>query len=83
MNNYAIISEENIVENIIWIDEENLSIFPNVVFVGDRAVQPGDTYDGENFYRDGEKCLTPDEEQTFERLEIRAALTLLGIEEEN
>ena len=54
MNNYAIITEENIVENIVWMDEESLTIFPNAIFIGDRAVQPGDIYDGENFYRDGE-----------------------------
>lgn len=81
MNNYAIITEENIVENIVWMDEESLAIFPNAIFIGDRAVQPGDIYDGKDFYRDGEKCLTPSEEQTLERLEMRAALTLLGIEE--
>ena len=81
MNNYAIITEDNIVETVLWMNEECLTIFPNAILIGDRAVQAGDTYDGKDFYRNGEKCLTPDEVQTLERLEMRAALTLLGIEE--
>ena len=55
--NIAIIYE-GVVENIIWgyvyqLDEFSVNGREAVEY-GNRAVQIGDTYDGENFYHDGE-----------------------------
>lgn len=61
--NIAIIDREtNLVTNIIWGMIYQLDEFNNdnriAVEVGDLSVTIGDSYDGEGFYRDGEKVLT-------------------------
>lgn len=55
--NFAII-ENGIVKNTIWGNIYNASDFPNAVQIDDLAVQAGDAYDGEHFYRDGERVKT-------------------------
>lgn len=55
--NFAII-ENGIVKNTIWGNIYNASDFPNAVQIDDLAVQVGDMYDGEHFYRDGERVKT-------------------------
>lgn len=55
--NFAII-ENGIVKNTIWGSIYNASDFPNAVQIDDLAVQAGDMYDGEHFYRDGERVKT-------------------------
>ena len=52
--NYALI-EDGVVTNIIWLSYTNADDFPNAVAMGDLPVAIGDTWDGENFYRNGEK----------------------------
>ena len=42
--NYALISPEGVVENIIWLSAANQSDFPNAVCVFDRPVAIGDSY---------------------------------------
>lgn len=51
---YAIV-ENSIVTNIIWLHPANASNFPNAVPMNDYPAGIGDTYDGEYFYRDGER----------------------------
>lgn len=55
--NYALI-ENGIVTNIIWLSYTNADDFPNAVAMGDLPVAIGDTWDGENFYRNGEKVVS-------------------------
>ena len=55
--NFAII-ENGIVKNTIWGNIYNAEDFPNAVQIDDLAVQAGNTYDGEHFYRDGERVKT-------------------------
>lgn len=56
--NYAVV-ENGTVTNIIWLYPANASDFPDAVPCGDLPVAIGDTYDGENFYRGGEKVVSP------------------------
>lgn len=71
--NYALI-ENGIVTNIIWLSYTNADDFPNAVAMGDLPVAIGDTWDGEYFYRDGQRILTRNEEIQ----DMVDALTLLG-----
>lgn len=59
--NFAII-ENGIVKNTIWGNIYNASDFPNAVQIDNLAVQVGDMYDGEHFYRDGERVKTAAEQ---------------------
>ena len=61
-----------VVTNLVWIAEVNADEFPNCVRIGDRPVAIGDTYDGADFYHNGEKVLTSLEDARF-------ALELLGV----
>lgn len=71
--NYALI-EDGVVTNIIWLSYTNADDFPNAVAMGELPVAIGDTWDGERFYRNGERILT----QTEEMQDMTDALTLLG-----
>lgn len=71
--NYALI-EDGVVTNIIWLSYTNADDFPNAVAMGELPVAIGDTWDGERFYRNGERILT----QTEEMQDMADALTLLG-----
>lgn len=55
--NYAVI-ENGAVANIIWLNPANAHEFPGVVPIGDAPAGIGDTFDGECFYRDGERVRT-------------------------
>ena len=56
--NYALI-ENGVVTNIIWLYSANAADFPSAVPCGDVPVAIGDTYDGQDFYREGEKVVSP------------------------
>lgn len=60
--NYALI-ENGIVRNIIWLYPGNAADFPAAVPCGDYPVSIGDTYTDGVFYRDGERLLTPIEQE--------------------
>lgn len=66
--------ENGTVVNIEWCSDrtEDTDV---LVSVYDRPVTIGDTYDGQDFYRNGEKILTPLEEaeKKNEELEIELA----------
>lgn len=77
--NYALISN-GIVTNIIQIHESNVSKFPNAVPLNDIPAGIGDTFDGEYFYRNGEKILTEKEKLLQHILDAEQALKILGVE---
>lgn len=56
--NYALV-ENGVVTNIIWLYSANAEDFPSAVPCGDVPAAIGDTYDGEHFYREGEKVVSP------------------------
>ena len=51
--NYALLDENNIVVNIIWINPEHQDRFPNGVSMNDLQILPGDEYKDGKFYRNG------------------------------
>ena len=77
--NYAVV-ENGTVTNIIWLYPANASDFPSAVPCGDLPVAIGDTYDGEHFYRAGERVLTALEQAQKDAEDMQAALALLGVE---
>lgn len=79
--NYAIV-ENGTVTNIIWLYPGNASDFPVAVPCGDLPVAIGDTYDGEHFYRAGERLLSPLEQARKDAEDMQAALELLGVDTE-
>lgn len=76
--NYALV-ENGVVTNIIWLYPGNASDFPSSVPCGDLPVAIEDTYDGEHFYRGGERVLTPLEQARKDAEDMQAALELLGV----
>lgn len=79
--NYAVV-ENGTVTNIIWLYLANASDFPSAVPCGDLPVAIGDTYDGEHFYRGGERVLTALEQAQKDAEDMAEALELLGVETE-
>lgn len=79
--NYAFI-ENDVVTNVIWLSPSNASEFSNAVPIGDILVDIGDTYDGQNFYRDGEKVLSPVILVGLELEDAKNALKVLGVIED-
>lgn len=76
--NYALI-ENGTVTNIIWLYPANAHEFPNAVPMGQIPAGIGDTWDGEHFYRNGERVLTFSEQMQKDAEDMRSALELLGI----
>ena len=72
----AAVIENDIVTNIIVVDPDRQP-FPVVLLDNALPVQIGDTYDGADFYRDGEKVAVPEPVNTEEYIE---ALRVLGVE---
>ena len=79
--NYAIV-ENGTVMNIIWLYPGNAEDFQSAVPCGEIPVAIGDTYDGEHFYRGGERVFTPLEQAQKDAEDMQAALELLGINNE-
>ena len=80
--NYALV-ENGTVTNIIWLHPANTDDFPNAVPMGDIPAAIGDTWDGEHFYRNGERVLTAAELAAAEAQDMKEALSLLGVTEES
>lgn len=76
--NYALV-ENGVVTNLIWLYPANAAEFPNAVPMGDIPAAIGDTWDGEYFYRNGERVLTFAEQVQKDTEDMRSALELLGI----
>lgn len=76
--NYAIV-ENGTVMNIIWLYPGNAEDFQSAVPCGDLPVAIGDTWDGDHFYRDGARVLSPMEQARKDAEDMQAALELLGV----
>lgn len=76
--NYALI-ENGVVTNLIWLYPANAAEFPGAVPLGGVPAAIGDAWDGEHFYRNGERVLTFSEQVQKDAEDMRSALELLGI----
>ena len=75
---YAIITG-GVVTNVIILDPGNAGDFPDAVRCGDVPVAIGDTYDGQDFYRDGIKVVSALAKAQQEAEDMQAALAELGV----
>lgn len=71
----AAVITDGVVTNIIIIDPDRYT--GSAVQTGELPVAIGDTYDGTDFYREGEKVEMPIEEPSAEYVE---ALAIMGVE---
>lgn len=78
---YALV-ENGVVTNVMVLYPPNAAEFEGAVPCGDVPVAIGDTYDGEHFYRGGERVLTALEQAQKDVKDMQAALELLGVETE-
>ena len=77
--NYAWI-ENGVVTNLIWLYPANAAEFPHAVPLGGVPAAIGDTWDGAQFLRDGQPVLTASQQAAADAQDMRAALSLLGVE---
>lgn len=77
--NYAMV-ENGIVTNVIWLYSINAADFPSAVPCRDIPAAIGDTYDGQDFYREGARVLSPVEQARKDAEDMEAALRLLGVD---
>lgn len=75
---YAIITD-GVVTNVIILYSGNAADFPTAVPCGDVPVAIGDTWDGQDFYREGALVLSPVEQARKDAEDMQAALELLGV----
>ena len=75
---YAVI-EDGVVVNVIILYPGGAKSFPDAVPCGDVPVAIGDTYDGQDFYREGARVLSPVEQARKDAEDMQAALELLGV----
>ncbi len=75
---YAIITG-GVVTNVIILYPGNAGDFPDAVRCGDVPVAIGDTYDGQDFYRDGIKVVSALAKAQQEAEDMQAALAELGV----
>lgn len=78
---YAVI-EDGVVVNVIILYPGGAKSFPDAVPCGEVPVAIDDTWDGEHFYRGGERVLTPLEQAQKDAEDMQAALAVLGIDGE-
>ena len=76
---YALV-ENGVVTNVMVLYPPNAAEFAGAVPCGEIPVAIGDTYDGEHFYRGGERVLTAIEQAQKDAEDMQAALALLGVE---
>lgn len=76
---YALV-ENGMVVNVMVLYPPSASDFPTAVPCGEIPAAIGDTYDGEHFYRAGERVLTALEQAQKDAEDMQAALALLGVE---
>ena len=76
---YALV-ENGVVTNVMVLYPPSAAEFEGAVPCGDLPVAIGDTYDGEHFYRAGERVLTALEQAQKDAEDMQAALALLGVE---
>lgn len=78
---YALV-ENGVVTNVMVLYPPNAAEFAGAVPCGELPVAIGDTYDGEHFYRGGERVLTALEQAQKDAEDMQAALELLGVDTE-
>ena len=78
---YALV-ENGVVTNVMVLYPTSAAEFEGAVPCGELPVAIGDTYDGEHFYRGGERVLTALEQAQKDAEDMQAALELLGVETE-
>lgn len=78
---YALV-ENGVVTNVMVLYPPSAAEFEGAVPCGEIPVAIGDTYDGEHFYRAGERVLTTLEQAQKDAEDMQAALKLLGVETE-
>lgn len=78
---YALM-ENGVVTNVMVLYPPNAAEFDGAVPCGEIPAAIGDTYDGEHFYRGGERVLTALEQAQKDAEDMQAALELLGVETE-
>ena len=76
--NYALI-ENGVVTNLIWLYPANAAEFPGAVPLGGVPAAICDAWDGECFWRNGERVLTPAQRAADDARDMRDALSLLGV----
>ena len=76
---YAVI-EDGVVVNVIILYPGGTKSFPGAVPCGDVPVAIGDTWDGQDFYREGARVLSPMEQSQKDAEDMEAALRLLGVD---
>lgn len=76
---YAIITD-GVVTNVIILYPGNAGDFQTAVPCGDVPVAIGDTLDGQDFYREGARVLSPVEQARKDAEDMEAALRLLGVD---
>lgn len=75
---YALV-ENGVVTNVMVLYPPNAAEFEGAVPCGEIPAAIGDTYDGEHFYRGGERVLTALEQAQKDAEDMAAALELLGV----
>ena len=78
---YALV-ENGVVTNVMVLYPPNAAEFAGAVPCGELPVAIGDPYDGEHFYRGGERVLTALEQAQKDAEDMQSALELLGVETE-
>ena len=70
--------EDGIVTNIEWCSDrtEDTDV---LISIYDRPVAVNDIYDGQDFYHNGQKILTPMEELEKENEEYKSSLKIMGV----
>lgn len=76
VQNYALLDENNIVTNIIWMADENAPEFPNCKCLGTLPVTVGDQYNtnDNNFYRNGVLVKTNEQKALDDAAELEQTL---------
>ena len=76
VQNYALLDENNVVTNIIWMADENASEFPNSKCLGVLPVTIGDIYnaDKNKFYRDGTEVKSLEQKALDNAAELQQTL---------
>ena len=70
--------EDGVIACIEWCSDRAVDT-DTLISVYDRPVTIGDIYDGQDFYRNGEKILTPLEKLEKENEEYKASLEIMGV----
>lgn len=78
---YALV-ENGVVTNVMVLYSPSAGDFPTAVPCGEIPAAIGDTYDGEHFYRGGERVLSALEQARKDAEDMTAALELLGVSTE-